>query len=122
MKKRPLSVTVVSLVFILIGAGGLVRGLWSWASGVRGGITNHELIDIALVSISGILALVSGLFMLRGANWARWLCIVWMALHVVISIGHEMSKVVVHSVMLLVLLVVLLWPNANSYFRSEKSL
>lgn len=119
MKKRPIAVTIVSLVFILIGAGGLVRGIWSWASGVRGGITNHELIDIALVSISGILALVSGLFMLRGANWARWLCLVWMALHVVISIGHEMSKVVVHSIMLVILLVVLLWPNANAYFRSQ---
>jgi len=87
-----------------------------------GGITNHGLMDIALVSISGILALLSGVFMLRGANWARWLCIIWMALHVVISIGHEMSKVVVHSVMLVVLLIVLFWTNANAYFRKGKVL
>jgi len=87
-----------------------------------GGITNHGLMDIALVSISGILALLSGVFMLRGANWARWLCIIWMAIHVVISIGHEMSKVVVHSVMLVVLLIVLLWTNANAYFRKGKVL
>jgi hypothetical protein len=87
-----------------------------------GGITNHGLMDIALVSISGILALLSGVFMLRGANWARWLCIVWMALHVVISLGHEMNKVIVHSVMLVILLIVLLWTNANAYFRNGKVL
>ena len=122
MKKRPISVTVVSVVFILIGGGGLLRGVWSLMSGMGGGITNHGLMDIALVSISGILALLSGAFMLRRANWARWLCIIWMALHVVISIGHEMSKVVVHSVMLVVLLIVLLWTNANAYFRKGKVL
>jgi hypothetical protein len=121
MKKRPISIIIISLVFIAIGAGGLIKGLWPLvASSAR--LTNHDLMDSALVGVSGVLALVSGVFMLRRANWARWLCILWMAFHVVISLGHEMSKLVVHSVMLVVLLLVLLWPNANAYFRSEKLL
>ena len=115
MNRRPLPVLIVSIGFILIGAGGLLRGIVSLVRG--GGSNNHELMDIGLVSFSGILALLAGWFMLRRANWARWLCLIWMAFHVVLSIFHTQFELVIHSAMLVVLILVLFRPSASTYFR-----
>jgi hypothetical protein len=119
VKKRPIAVTIVSVLFIIIGAVVMFRGVWSLVAGRGGGITGHELMDVALVEVSSLAALLGGIFMLRGANWARWLCIAWMAFHVVISIGHERMKLIVHSFWLVVLTVILFWPSATAYFRKE---
>ena len=34
------------------------------------------------------LAIVCGVFLLRGHNWARWLALAWIAFHVVLSAFH----------------------------------
>ena len=119
MKKRPIAVTIVSVLFVIVGAGGMIKGVWSLLAGRAGGITGHELLDASLVEVSSLAALLSGLFMWRGANWARWLCIAWMAFHVVISLGHDSVKLIVHCVWLVLLTVVLFWPSVNAYFRSD---
>jgi hypothetical protein len=116
VNRRPISVTIVSLLFIVVGAGGFVKGVWSLVSG-SGGITGHAVLDAALVIATALVAVVSGLFMLRGANWARWLCLAWMAFHVVISIGHDKFKLVVHVVWMVVLTIILFWRNASAYFK-----
>ena len=120
VKKRPIAVTIVSVLFIIIGAGAMIRGVWSLMAGRGGGITGHELLDASLVEVTSLAALLSGTFMLRGANLARWLCIAWMAFHVVISLGHERMKLIMHLVWLVVLTVVLFWPSASAYFRGGK--
>src|ERR1043166_8522117 len=119
VKKRPIAVTIVSVLFIIVGVGGMIRGVWSVLAGRGGGITGHELMDVSLVEVSSLAALVSGLFIWRGANWARWLCLAWMAFHVVVSMGHESMQLIVHIVWLVVLTVVLFWPSASAYFTSD---
>ena len=118
MNKRPLPLIIVSVGFIAIGTGGLIAGLWPIVK-EGAAIKSHDLLDSGLVFVSGVLALVSGVFMLRGANWARWLCIVWMALHVVLSLWHTTLELVIHSLMLIVLLVVLFRPRSPAYFRKN---
>jgi hypothetical protein len=122
VKKRPIAVTIVSLLFIVFGLAGMIRGVWSPLTGHGGGITGHELMDASLVEVTSLAALLSGVFMWRGANWARWLCIAWMAFHVVISLGHERLKLIVHLLWLVVLTTVLFWPSASAYFRSGNNL
>jgi hypothetical protein len=112
-------VTIVSILFIIVGAGGMIRGVWSFLGGRGGGITGHALMDASFVEVSSLAALVSGLFMWRGANWARWLCLAWMAFHVVISLGHDMMRLTIHLIWFVVLTVVLFWPSANAYFARE---
>src|SRR5262245_57386099 len=99
----------------------MFRGIWSMRGG-HAGVTGHDLIDVALVEVTSLAALLSGLFMWRGANWARWLCIAWMAFHVVISMGHERLQLIVHAFWLVVLTVVLFWPSANAFFRERRNL
>ena len=119
MKKRPIAVMIVSVLFIVIGLGCMFRGVWSLFAGRGGGITGHALMDASLVEVSSLDALASGLFMWRGANWARWLCLAWMAFHVVISLGHDRVRLIVHLVWFVVLTVVLFWPSANAYFTRD---
>jgi hypothetical protein len=119
VKKRPIAVTIVSVLFIIVGVVGMIRGVWTLVAGRGGGITGHQLIDASLVETSSLAALLSGLFMWRGANWARWLCLAWMAFHVVISMGHERMQLIVHSMWMIVLTVVLFWPSASAYFRKD---
>jgi hypothetical protein len=81
-------------------------------------IGSHELTDSAIVAVSGIVAMLSGVFMLRGANWARWLCIAWMAFHVVISMLHNPFELVIHAIILVVLVLVLFWGSTSTYFHA----
>jgi len=119
VKKRPIAVTIVSVLFVIVGLGGMIRGVWTFLAGPGGGITGHALMDVSLVEVTSLAALVSGLFMWRRANWARWLCLAWMAFHVVISLGHDWMRLIMHVAWLVVLTVVLFWPSANVYFTRD---
>jgi len=118
MKKRPLAVTIVSLLFMIIGIASLFKAVSPLIGSGRAHITGHELTDSGLVFFSAVLALLSAVFMLRGANWARWLCLIWMALHVVLSIFHKPVELAMHSVLLVVLMILLLRPSVSNYFSA----
>ena len=85
---------------------------------VAGGVLSQdEWHDRFYVTLTGVLALVSGIFIYKGKSWARWLCIVWMAAHVVLSLWHPWFQLIIHALMLLVLLYFLTWSRSANYFR-----
>lgn len=106
MKKRPISVTVLAWLLILTGA---VAAGFHWSQALH----DHNEIWMGLVQVT---ALVAGVFLLRGQNWARWLAMAWIAFHVAISFGHPMQQLIVHSLLLVVFAVVLFARNARGYF------
>lgn len=114
MGKRPRSVTVVGGLFIAVGVVGLAYHATELNTG--GGFEYDELV----VLFVRLLAIVAGVYMLRGANWARWLAIVWMAYHVAVSALHSVSDTVVHGVLLAVITYVLLRPEASAFFRETR--
>jgi hypothetical protein len=88
---RPRSITVIGWIFIAIGAVGIVRdGLALRAS---------PLGELGPALASGLLALVGGAGLLRGAGWARWLLVAWMGFHIVLSALHSAERLVVHIVL-----------------------
>ncbi len=113
MTKRPLPVTVLSYLLIVVGAIGFVFHLsepykrHSFAS------------DDIMVLVISLIAIVCGVFMLRGGDWARWLSMAWIACHVVLSFFHSLGQVAVHVLVLVVFAVVLFRPAANEFFRSR---
>jgi hypothetical protein len=119
--KRPIVVTLLSILFILIGIANTFKAIWPLVGGRTLGISGHELTDSALVLISAMLALLGGVFMLRGANWGRWLVLIWMALHVVLSIFHKPVELAMHSLILLILILLLMRGSGAAYFRRESS-
>ena len=110
--KRPLSVTVVACLFLLVGAVGFVYHF-------------RELLplqrDGTLVELTEFLAFVSGAFMLRGQNWARWLALAWMAFHVVISAVPPFRGLIVHVLIFGGITWLLLRSDAAGYFRGQKA-
>jgi hypothetical protein len=104
--KRPVSVIVVACLYIAVGAIGLVGHF-------------HDLRqpDGIGIEVTELLALVAGVFMLRGHNWARWLAVAWMAFHVAISFP-VLRQIAVHSLFLAVIAWLLFRAEARTYFRA----
>jgi hypothetical protein len=117
--KRPISIVVVSWVFIAVGVIGLISGLLPLASGSNA-TTSHGLLEILLVSSVRLVALLSGVLMLRGSNLGRWLLVAWLLFHVVLSIWHSRFELIVHILLMIVVVYVLFRPSASAYFRSSK--
>ena len=112
MNKRPLPVTIISLVYIAAGAGGLFLHITE-------SLKRPFEFDIIWISLVGLIAVAAGVWMLRGSDWARWLALAWMAFHVVLSAFHSMSQMAVHAVFLAVIAYFLFRGSATSYFRGH---
>ncbi len=111
MQKRPISITIVSSLYIVAGCVGLLYHLPEWKTPSAG----HW--EIVWVSAVRILAIVAGLFMLRARDWARWLAIAWMSLHVVIGLFDSWQQAAMHAVLLAVFVWILVRKPARDYFH-----
>ena len=105
--KRPFAVTFLGCLFIVAGLVGLVYHLS--ARPLEQGIV--------LVSFVRILAIVGGVFLLLGKAWARWLVVLWLAFHVIVSAFHSASESTAHAVLLVAVTYFLFSGAAAKYFR-----
>ena len=115
MTRRPLSVTIIGCLFIVAGTVGLVYHAAEFKTDRP---FQYELLLVCLIRL---LAIVCGVFMLRGRDWARWGILVWIAYHVVLSAFHTLSELVMHSLLLVIVAWFLLRPRASAYFRGRDS-
>jgi len=115
MKKRPLTVTILGVLYIAVGVVGTASHFIEFKTHLP---THSELISIGLL---GVLAVLAGGFMLRARNWARWLALAWMAFHVAISVYHPLRELAVHSLLLVLFAYLLFRPEAGAYFRSPRA-
>ena len=74
--------------------------------------------DIVWITLVRLLAVVAGVYMLLGRNWARWLGLAWIAFHVIISAFHSAQELVIHGLLLALFAYFLLRPSASAYFRA----
>ena len=107
--KRPLSVTLISYLFIIAG----VVGIAYHASELREIATRREVIWVLTVRL---LAIVGGIYALRGATWARWLLVAWIVYHVILSFYHSTAELAMHAILALVILITLFHKRANAFF------
>jgi hypothetical protein len=116
-RPRSWSVIAVAVIFLALGVLDIARGLAPlFASAPHW----HMAADDVEVLAIGIAAIVGGVYVLKGRNWARWLLAVWMAFHVAISIGQP-SALIAHLVIFGCIAVLLFRPAASPYFtRTEK--
>lgn len=112
--KRPLSMTVLACIYIAVGSIGFAYHLHPI-------IVNHDLRhDDLLVELIEVAAIVSGAFLLRGDNWARWLALAWITFHVVISFFDSLQKIAVHALFSLLIGYFLFRPEARAYFSVSR--
>jgi uncharacterized membrane protein len=109
--KRPFSVGFLGCLFIGVGLVSLGYHL------LRDRL-DYWTIPISLI---GILAIVGGVFLLKGRNWARWLVLAWLAFHVAVSALNSVSGSVAHMVFMVAVGYFLLTPPDSGYFNSAPS-
>jgi hypothetical protein len=110
-RNRPVSILILACLYIAVGAIGFVyhfRALWQP--------------DGVWIELTEFLAILSGAFMLRGRNWARWLALVWMAFHVVLSAFGAFRELAMHSLIFAGIVWLLFRPEARRYFSDAEAL
>jgi hypothetical protein len=110
MRKRPLSITIIGWLFIAVGTIALGYHL----------MPQHGKFEPNLVWVCAIrlLAIICGAFMMHGLNWARWLLVLWVAYHIILSALHSVSEALVHSLLFGLIAFFFFRPQASVYFRS----
>ena len=117
MNKRPVSVTIVATLYLMVGTVGFaVHG--------RAALARHAFqYDDALIELTELTAIVCGVFLLQGRNWARWLSVAWIGLHLIFSFFDSpqffdsLQKGAIHSLFLVLIAYFLFRPDARTYFQ-----
>ncbi len=107
--------TVVGVLFILVGVFSTAYHVLEFRA--------HPPTWLTAVGICavGVLAVVAGLYLLQGQNWARWLALLWMAFHVAISVRDPVGKLVFHAALFVLFAYILLGREARAYFQQEET-
>jgi hypothetical protein len=114
MKICPTSVTLIACVYIIMGA----IGFGYHFPELMGHAFDYEIIGIEVIRL---LALIAGVFLLRGHDWARWLAVAWIGLHVILSAFHTPAELAIHSLFFVVIAAALFHPAASRYFRRTRA-
>jgi hypothetical protein len=111
--KRPRSVTIVAWLYIVTGTGGSITHLIEF---LRSHAFHLDFIEAELVEL---IAIVCGIFMLRGQNWARWLALAWIGFHVILSGFSSLHEFFVHAVFFIAIAKCLFGDDPANYFRGD---
>jgi uncharacterized membrane protein len=109
--KRPFTVTFLGSLFIVVGLVSTIYHL----------LTSPLDYWMVPVSLVGIIAIVGGVFLIKGRDWARWLMLSWLAFHVFVSALHSLSGSMAHLLLLIAVGYFLLTPPDSKYFGSAPS-
>jgi hypothetical protein len=106
--KPPLAVAVIACSYVLVGVVGCIYHFSHLLAGERGAIW---------IELTELLALISGAGLLRGYNWARWLAVLWLAAHVVLTAFESLPQFAFHAGLWGAITWLLFRPDSAQYFR-----
>jgi hypothetical protein len=98
---------------VILAASGLVGLAYHWTELSANTPLMSEEYGVLLLRV---VAIVTGVFLFRGANWARWLALAWIGFHVIISVP-DVGKAVAHVVILAIFAVALFSRNSTTWFK-----
>lgn len=113
MNKPPLMIILLSGLFI---AAGLISSIIHFVSFRSHSLSGQELLWIVLLNV---MAIIAGIFMLRRHHWAAWPALVWMAVHIGISLLDSRQKLMVHSLIFVLIAWLLFRPASRAFFQDE---
>jgi len=123
--KRPTSITVISWILIVISVLNLVTSTVTINNPtVRELMAKNPLpipLQFVMLYIGLTVALVCGVAMLRGHNWARWLYVIWSAIGMIVGLATSPMKamMVPGALVFLIVAFFLFRPNATLYFSQS---
>lgn len=111
MNRRPHSVTAIGCIFVVAGVIGLAYHGAEFKAQLP---FDYGVVWVLLVRL---LAILGGVFLLRGNGWARWFLLIWIAYHVILSAFHSAFELITHSLLFAVIAYFLYRPRVSAYFR-----
>jgi hypothetical protein len=120
--KRPKSVTFISWYFIVTGAYSLFITFKSMNNPLALELMAKSPLPIpaqfAMAYVQSSIVIISGAFILRGANWARFLYIISSAISLWIGVVTSPVKLMLipGTIICGIIVFFLLRPNANAFF------
>jgi hypothetical protein len=116
MKICPPAITMLSFLFVAIGVISTAVHVWQFD------ISKPTFFEEAWIYAIGTLAVVAGIYMLRGRNWARWLALGWVCFHVIVaafsqSIGAAIFGILIHGVFVALLAWFLFRRESQEWFK-----
>lgn len=127
MKKRPTSVTIIAWILIVLGALSVVTTTVMTNNPTAVALMSKSPLPVSVqygISYFGSLVMVvSGIAMLKGQNWARWLYIGWSVIGFIIGVATSPAKIAMIPgfVVFLIIAFFLFRPRANDYFAKVEA-
>jgi len=122
MNSRPVSITVIAWILIAINAISLVSTLFLINSPAAQELMAKNpmplSVQYAMIFAGLFVAVVCGIFMLKGANWARLLYVGWNVVAFAVNFITSPGKLLMvpGTIILAVIVFFLFRPNANAFF------
>lgn len=114
MNRRPIAVTLIA--WLLIAAG-----VFSFSVHFREIVWRKPFpIEEMWIPMFGLLPIVSGVFILLGHRWARWLALIWMASLVAATFFDSYPKAALHVLLFGAIAYSLFGGDAKAYFQRPK--
>lgn len=114
MERRPITVVIVGLLFILAGGLGIAYHIKDLSQ------PGLKLSEVIWVFIVRLVAIICGVLLFLRTDWARWLAVIWLIYHVIIGALHSTSEMIVHIALLVIVTVLLFLPVSSAYFRGNR--
>jgi hypothetical protein len=122
MNKRPQSITFISWLLIVSGIFSLITSFTSMNNPLVLELMAKNPIPIpaqfVIMYVGLAISITSGIFMLRGANWARFLYIIWGVIGLLVGLATSPTKLLLIPGIIVYGIIVffLLRPNAGTFF------
>jgi hypothetical protein len=114
MERRPVKVVIVGLMFILAGCLGIAFHLKDFSQ------PGSKLSEVTWVLIVRLVAVICGVLLFFRVDWARWIAVIWLLYHVVLSAFHSTAELAVHIILLIAVTILLFLPVSSAYFRNKR--
>lgn len=124
MKNRPTSISVIAWLLVVAGGITLIMTTVMINNPMVNDIMSKSSIPIplqhAMSYLGSLIMIVSGIAMLKGCNWARFLYIIWNIIGFLVGIATSPMKaaMIPGFVFLLIVAFFLFRPKANTFFSS----
>lgn len=110
VRRRPLLITLLGWMLIAVGALQCVNHAWRIRPPVHAADLGIPLFELVI--------LACGIYLLRGAGWARWVALAWVGFHIAVSFMNSVSAGLVHSLIFALFAWLLFRPGVNAWFRA----
>lgn len=110
MRKRPVAVVIVVVVYLLVGVMGFVYHFNELTAG-------HP--DAIAIELTELTAVIAGVGLLMQKDWARWLALAWVLFHVIISLFHPLRELLIHAALCILIAWLLFRPATAGWFKES---